>query len=313
MSYFPLNYEKINQLSSYNIPTSVKSRNNKAFDFWCRVLYERIAYSLKITTPWEDSQNAQINLLKYTLFRVGFGLVAQDKKFGSFFMPCTVHGCGFLYQPIKAVIANPLLEKEYTIDEDCAIVKLRPDYRGCWDIIAYFAEKLSLVDNSMNIALINSKNAFMLFAKNKAAAQAMKKGQDLINSGEPSIVFDSRVLVKDDNVSGSEPIIKLDFKPLENVQVALSTFELYTNLLNEFDNMIGINTLPYSNKKERMVVDEANSKKVESQSMVTVWKEEIEKGFNKANELFNLNLKVELRNDEDGDGLPETTLSEEAE
>ena len=58
-----------------------------------------------------------------------------------------------------------------------------PDYRGIFDTISYYAEKLSTLDNAINLSIINSKFAFMIAAKNKACAEAIKKMLDRINKG----------------------------------------------------------------------------------------------------------------------------------
>ena len=55
--------------------------------------------------------------------------------------------------------------------------------------------------------------------------------------------------------------------------------------------------IPNSNidKKERMITDEVNSNNVETRSLVSVWFDSVNKSFEKINEMFGLNLKIEWR------------------
>ena len=89
-----------------------------------------------------------------------------------------MNGYDFYYQPTEAIISNPRYDARLKIGEECEILKLTPDYFGIWDIISYYSEKLSVLDNAINMSLINNKFAFLLGARNKAAGEALKKMLD---------------------------------------------------------------------------------------------------------------------------------------
>ena len=58
-----------------------------------------------------------------------------------------------------------------------------------------------------------------------------------------------------------------------------------------FFNDIGV---PNANteKKERLITDEVNANNIETQTKFSLWLDEIKRGFEKANKLFNLDLSV---------------------
>lgn len=291
--YKPYYYVSLNKEAGTYFPSSIKSRNNKSFKFWERALFQRAISVIEFNFP-EEWQGERKDFILWSLFRYGYGVVAKNSKYGTFFQPCTLNGYDFYYQPTEALVSNPhlaILKSKFTIHKDCELIKLTPDYQGIFDIIDYYAEKLSLLDNAINMSLINSKFAFVFGAKNKSGTQAIKKIMDLINKGEPAVVFDSRI--SDDTQSESEPWQFVDFKVKENYLTDKQLQDFQT-ILNNFDCEIGIPTIPYQ-KKERMVSDEANSKQLESIARCTIWVDSLNNSFKKVNKMFGMNLSAKLR------------------
>ena len=66
-------------------------------------------------------------------------------------------------------------------------------------------------------------------------------------------------------------------------------------LENKFNTDIGFNN-SNTDKKERLIKDEVNSNNEEVRSKATLWKECIEKSFERVNKMFDLNLSVRFRN-----------------
>jgi hypothetical protein len=194
--------------------------------------------------------------------------------FGLGFQPCGLSGYDFYYQPTNALIANPALTKslDLKIHEECELLKLTPDYRGIWDILEFYAEKLSLLDNAINISLINNKYAFFLGAKNKAAGQALKKMLDLVNKGEPAVVWDMKLL--NDPTDKDTPFQEWKQENLKNNYLTTDQLLDFHTIINDFDAEVGIPTVPYQ-KKERMVTDEATSRTIDSQARSLIWIESL--------------------------------------
>lgn len=292
--YYPLNYNQINAGAGTYSPSSVKSFNNKTFAYWERSLFQRAASVFNFTLP--DNWGGKIkDFFIYCLYRFGFLAVSQNDKYGTFFQPCTLSGYNFYYQPNKCIISNPDYHAELEIGTECEILKLTPDYRGAYDIISYYAEKLSLLDNAINMSLINNKFAFILGAKNKSAAQAIKKILDKVNKGEPAVIYDSRII--DDERSKDTPFQFLERKDLKNSYLTTMQLMDFQTIINNFDAEIGIPTIPYQ-KKERMVSDEAQSRHIDSVSRITVWLNTLRGSIKEIKALYpDITLDVRLRDD----------------
>lgn len=291
MKYTPLNYEQINVIEGTYTPSMVKSFNNKTYAFWERALFQRAASVLKFTLPDTWQGNVK-DFFTYCLFRYGYIAISEDSEHGKYFQPCTLTGYNFYYQPTNALISNPQLQADLKIGTDCELLKLTPDYLGVWDIISYYAEKLSVLDNAINMSLINSKFAFLIAARNKAAAAALKKIFDKLNSGEPAVFFDKALL--NDQTDKAEPWQFLERKNLKESYLTTSQLQDFQTILNNFDTEIGIPTVPYQ-KKERMVTSEAESKIIDATSRSLVWYETLKSCINVINEHYDIGLDVELR------------------
>lgn len=291
--YIPLNYEQINNINGHISPSQFKYGNNYSFNFWERALFHRITSVLKFTFPteWQRAKD----FILYGLFMNGFMGVAEDKDVGLFCQVCSLKGYDFYYQPKSFIVTNPKFteSKEYEIGETGELLKLTPDFMGAWDIIGYFASKLSLLDNAIDIGLINCKFPWIVGAKTKSSAQALKKIYDKANKGEPLIIFDQRINSSEEGRDDS-PFQFLELGADLNHYIVPSQLQDFQTILNQFDTEIGIPTVPYQ-KKERMVESEADSKQIESVARLTTWVECLQNSMEIINKHFNTNLSVEMR------------------
>lgn len=290
--YFPLNYEKINiGAGTYN-PSPVKAYNNITFNYWYRWLFQRATSVFDFTLP-DEWQGKRKDFFLWCLFKYGFVAITYTDEFGYIFQPCTLSGYDLYYQPTRAIITNPVYKAELKIGVDCELLKMTPDYFGVVDIIAYYAEKLSTLDGAINMSLINNKFAFMLMAKNKPMAEALKKVMDKINKGEPTIIVDQKVF--NDKVDGDEPWQFLDRPNLKQSYITTEQLQDFNTILNNFDAEIGIPTIPYQ-KKERMVTSEAESRILDSSAKSIVWYECLESSIKTINDIYpDLNIDVKMR------------------
>lgn len=292
--YKPRFWKEINLKDVFKFPNTIKQRNNIAYDYWERALFQRAISVLEFDFD-KVFKGEEIDFILYSLFKRGYGVVAYDDEYGILYQPCTLKGYNLYYQPTSVLISNPLLSKEFEIHENCELLKLTPDYIGIWDIISYYAGKLAELDNAINISLVNSKYSFVLSGKTKNAVSTLKKIMDKINQGEPSVYIDSRVL--DDVKSEDSPFNYLDLNVKERYILDMLLKDFQT-ILNNFDNEIGIPTIPYE-KKERLVEAEAKSKNIESVARCTTWVESLTNSFELINEMFDTNMSVRLRYLED--------------
>lgn len=292
MFYHPLNYEQINNLAGHYNPSQVKAYNNASFWFWERSLFQRACSTIEINDLPESWRGSVRDFLYYCLFRLGFVSVFENVNFGVSFQPCTLSGYDFYYQPSRALITNPALETslDLKIHQDCELIKLTPDYRGAWDIISYYAEKLSCLDNAINMSIINNKYAFVLASKTKAGAEALKKVIDKVNKGEPAVILDKPISSEITDKSG-ELFWSWDQGNLKERYLTTEQLKDFQTLINNFDAEVGIPTIPYE-KKERMVTGEAESRVIDSSCRSLVWFRCLEESIKQVNDMFGLNITV---------------------
>ena len=299
--YTPLNYQQINVAAGSYTPSDVKNYNNKTFAFWERALFQRAQSVLDFEVPPEWDGKVK-DFFLYCLFKYGFICISENDEFGQFFQPCTLSGFDFYYQPTTAIIANPKYSEELTIDKDCALLKLTPDYIGAWDVIWYYAEKLSILDNAINMSLINNKFAFFLGARNKGAGQALKKMLDLVNQGEPAVVYDIKLL--NDPTDKEMPFQQWQRDNLKNSYLTTDQLMDFQTLINNFDAEVGIPTIPYQ-KKERMVTDEATARTYDAKARSITWFNTLTSSIDEIKKLYpDINLSVKLHYDET-EGTPQ--------
>lgn len=296
--YLPFSYDQINVAEGTYIPSTVKKYNNQAFKFWERAFFQRACSTLKIGMPKVWSEPGMKDLLYYTLFAFGFCGCGELPEIGKWFNPVTISGFDFYYRPRKMILTNPYYNKsvEMEIGKDGELIRMTPDLMGVWDIIAYHAEKMALMDPAVNTAIINSKFAYFVGAKNKAAAEVLKKLFDRINSGEPAVFFDKKLA--NDGTDKEEPWQSLMRDNLKQSYIVTDLLRDMQTIINDFDAEIGIPTVPYQ-KKERMVTDEAVSRQMDATSRSVVWYEHLRDSFETVNNFLGFEgddkLTVELR------------------
>lgn len=301
MIYAPFNYNQLNIASGTYSPSTVKSYNNQVFRFWERALYQRAISVIDFEgLPFDGAVKDFFQYCLYSYGYVGF-IDTHDPEYGKIFQPGTLKGFDIYYQPTDFLVANPYLPasltKEYHISKDCELLKLTPDYFGITDIVSYFAERLATIDGAINMSLINSKLAYIIGAKNKASARAIKHIMDEINKGNPAVVYDKDLLVPNDPDDKKEPWQLWD-RHVKESYITADLLQDQASILRAFDSEIGIPTIPYE-KKERMVTSEANSKTYDAVSRSTVWLNTLNDSLIKVNEFMGTNISAKLHYDEE--------------
>lgn len=290
--YIPLNYDHINLRAGTYQPSPVKNRNNRSFDYYVRTLFQRATTVFE----WELPENWDGNIkdfFLYCLFRFGYVVISDFDEFGMGFQPCSLSGYNFYYQPTSALISNPALDDSLnlTLGRDGELLKLTPDYMGVWDVLEIHAKKLALLDEAIEMAEINNKFAFFLGAKNKAAGQAIKKMLDLVNKGEPAVVWDMKLM----NDPTDKDVPWQEWKRDINEKLTTELLSNFRTIIADFDAEIGIPTNGFE-KKERMITDEANIKQADGKARSVTWYETIESSIMKIKKLYpDIRLSCRMR------------------
>lgn len=297
----------INVANSYITPTTVKYADSASYHYWLRSFYERLLSTIDFKLP-EQWQGEIGDFFKWCLVTCGYVAIFDTEEFGLAFQPGSLGGYSFYYQPTHILISNPKFNKRLEIHEECELLKMTPDYLGLWDIIHRFALQCSLMDPGINISLINNKYSKLFFAKDKAAAATIQKAFDLINQGEPAVVFDE-ALANDRNKEA--PFQFWVEEDLQKNYITDKQLQDLQTIINQFDAEIGIPTVPYQ-KKERMVTKEASSKEADSRARCTTWirclessKEQIVKMFPQLQGSLNFTLTFPEDDPEDPEEVNE--------
>ena len=290
--YIPLNYDHINLRAGTYQPSPVKNRNNRSFDYYVRTLFQRATTVFE----WELPENWDGNIkdfFLYCLFRFGYVVISDFDEFGMGFQPCSLSGYNFYYQPTNALISNQALNEslDLVLGRDGELLKLTPDYMGVWDVLEIHAKKLALLDEAIEMAEINNKFAFFLGAKNKAAGQAIKKMLDLVNKGEPAVVWDMKLM----NDPRDKDVPWQEWKRDINEKLTTELLSNFRTIIADFDAEIGIPTNGFE-KKERMITDEANIKQADGKARSVTWYETLESSIMKIKKLYpDIRLSCRMR------------------
>lgn len=285
-NYYPFNYESIELYNSWVKPTAVHTLDNATCWFFERTLFQRFCsiWKWKIPDLWQKP------FMEWVLYMGGFMLLFREAEYGIIPMYGSFTGFNVFYFPTRAYVHTNLLSRDdLRIGENCAIVRLAPDFFGVADIINFYAEKLTLASQALDMNLINSKLANVFGAHSKGEAEAIKAVLDKIYSGEPAAVFEPSKQSRGDIDPWS--VFNRDIKA---GFIAPDLLSVYRSIFREFDTEIGI---PNANtdKRERLITDEVNQNNVETMSRVKVFEQTMRRDIEEAKRIFpELDISVKL-------------------
>ena len=285
----PVGYGDINLYESSFSPSTVHVKNVALQRYFRKYLLQKAISVFKWTLPEEWDHD----YFKYMLYGVGYIAVLNTRSFGVICQTGALGGYNLYYRPSYIIITNPLLKQTITanINQDCALIKLQPDYSSIMDIVGFYADQMALCAEAIGMNLVNVKTSTVFGAENKTQAETFKKAFDVVNGGDVAVVV-GKNLFDDTGKPKWFPFV-------QNMKEQYITSDLLSDMRKieaMFDTRIGI---PNANtdKKERLVTDEINANNVETATMCEQWLESIRKGIDKANDMYNLSLAVDWRVD----------------
>mgnify|MGYP002624595597 CR=1 FL=1 len=285
----PIPFDVENIAASSYTPRGVIKSNNAAFRFFCRYLWEKILSVYTFKLPKTFGKELFLN----ALFANGVVTVIETAQYGLLAQWGNFGGYNVNYQPRYMLFSNPLLPeysgRELIIGQDCAVIRLTEDWRGVLDLISFYAGKLALASQAVDVNLVNSKLAYVFAAKDKTQAQSFKKLMDTINSGETSVVTDKSLF--GENGEAQWQAFEQNLKQTYLVTDLLNDF---AKIEDEFNTRIGI---PNANteKRERLIKDEVNANNVETSILAAGWLENIRDGCKMVKEMYGAEITVDWR------------------
>lgn len=294
--WHPMAYDDLKRQLFAERPRDVDGVANQSTWYHSRKLLRQLFGRFEFTMP----KDWPLDYFMSNLFIAG-EICITDTAAGVIPLRCGHSGINMYNEPTECIIANPVLgEMRRVIGEECALVRINPDYSGVMDIINRYAVMLAMCDSSMAVTLMNAKVAFIGMSSSKAQSNTMKKMYDELSMGKPAIFVNGDAVNKENFFFNN---VKQNFVGEEIQRVKRM-------IQNDFLTEIGLNNANLD-KRERMIQSEVDANNEEIQNNVQLWLDNIRDGFRIANDLYDLNLKVNLRKwknelSESG-GLSETT------
>lgn len=282
----PFDYATENWYNAERSPSSIHVKNTDLRSYFFRYLMQKAISVFKWTIPEEWDKD----FFLYTLYGMGYVVVLDIPKYGVICQPGALTGYNLYYRPAKVIVTNPLFKTTTrTIDKDCAVIKLMPDYSGILDKVGYYADLLALCAESAGMNIVNIKFGTVFGAENQQQAQTFKKLFDKLST-EPAVAVGKKLF---DDATG-EP----RWHPFtQNIKESYVLSDLLSDM-RKIEAMFATDFgIPNSNtdKRERLITDEVNSNNVETATTCELWLETLRKGMAKANDLFGVNLAVDWR------------------
>lgn len=287
-SGIPAAYDYINIYNSVQQPSTVHCKNANLTWYFKRYLLQKIisVFEFKdLPETWSK------DYFLYVLFINGYVAIINTDKFGVIPQHCSLQGYDVFYRPTNAVIANPLLRGllQPRIGEECELIRMQPDYCGCWDIVEVYADMLALALEGLGVNLVNSKFAYIFGAEDKAAAESFKKLYDNIQKGDPA-VFTGKELFNEQGELG----IQLLTQNLQQNYIAGDILDDMAKIDSRFNTDIGIPNVNIA-KASGVSQSEVDSNNIDTRSKCELWLETMRDGVEKVNNMFDLNISVALR------------------
>ncbi|MBO7261171.1 MAG: hypothetical protein J6U97_06770 [Bacteroidaceae bacterium] len=290
-----LSMSEINNVLESAILPPIKGINNITALYFRKYLFQKLLSAFKWSLPelWNK------DYFQYILYGIGYICVFDSGTDGFGVIPqrCGIFGYNLYYQPRQVVITNPLLPntRYKTINEDCVVLKINPNYTGVLDIIDYYAVKMAMLSADLESNLFNSKLSYLFTVKNQATANAVKKLYDKIAEGDPAVVVDKDL--RNEDGSANWEVFQQN---LSGNYIASDLLQDMRRIENEFCCKVGIPTTN-TEKRERMSEVEVTRNDIETESLIDGWIERLTDDINKVNHMFpNVNIKVERRWNNDG-------------
>ena len=285
-------YDFINRYNAHIKPSTVHSQENATAWYFRRYLIQKVISVYEFDGVPE---NWNKNYFLYTLFMLGFCAVVRTDKYGVICQQCGLQGYNIYYQPTEAVISNPLLTGILTprIGVECELVKMQPDYGSCWDIVSYYADLLALATESLAVNITNSKLAYVFACQDKTVAESFKKMFDQINEGNPAVFADKKLF--DDN---GDPLWTTFQNNLKQNYVAGDMLNDMLKIDARFCTEIGIPNVNLA-KKSGVTDNEVEANNIDTKSKAALWLETIQESLDKVNDMFDLNIRVKFRFDQE--------------
>lgn len=281
----------MNMLDRSYVPSRYLDGRDMEYRFWFRALLMDLNSMLdfqNLPKSWPE------NFLKLCLYSAGFVGVFQSYNFGDkddnnvAFNPCTFGGYDFYYQPAYIIVTNPKLQKRFTIDKDCVLLKINEDYCGIFDIVDYYSTKLAHFSTALNMAAANAKIPAIFTCNTEVERRTIEAAYDDTQSGKPIMIVKNPE--NSTEVMPTKNIVEAVYKELKQSYIGTELIDNIHQILNMWYETIGYPVTV--DKNSHILNQEADFQFAQSSAKVKTWTNMLNIGFDKINDMFGTNMEV---------------------
>lgn len=288
-------YDFINGYESRQQPSNIHLTNTADFHMYFRYFLQKVTSAIIIDnfpSEWEWDYFMDVLIL------AGHIGVINTSRFGVIPQQCNPYGYNVFYHPTNIIVTNPVFsanqQTDFVIGDECEVITLTPDWRGCGDIINAYAQRCALVWSDVDVAGALSKLGYVFAAKDKAVAETYKAMLDDIMSGKLGVVTGAKLF--DENSNAMYQLFDNDVS--KNFEIVTKGIEAVAKLIQRFDEEIGLPTV--QEKKERLISSEVNARMPSILSKIELWVDCINRSLERVNSMFGYNMTARLRHGGEG-------------
>ena len=262
----------------FNNEELLKMSNNTTFQ---KYFNQFMLLALNIF-EWENlPEGIETRHIEKPLIENGYSFFYNDSDFGYVCLPCTIVGFNIYNEPTEVTINNQIIHKTMKI-EDGVLIQNNDLKTGLYPIIINYVSRLSEIETSINTNIYQQKFPFIIECSkdNEYSVRQMMKN---IHENEPYILVKKKLDLMD---------IKVD--DLSVPYVADKLLDDKKKIENELLTLFGLNNV--GDKKERLIVDEANANNDYINRNVDLLYKNRKLPCDKINEKFGLNISVKRVN-----------------
>lgn len=288
-------YDFINAYESRQQPSNIHLTNTADFHMYFRYFLQKVTSAIIIDNfpaEWEWDYFMDVLIL------AGHIGVINTSRFGVIPQQCNPYGYNVFYHPTNIIVTNPVFsaseQTDFVIGDECEVITLTPDWRGCGDIINAYAQRCALVWSDVDVAGALSKLGYVFAAKDKAVAETYKALLDDIMSGKLGVVTGAKLF--DENSNAMYQLFDNDVS--KNFEIVTKGIDAVAKLIQRFDEEIGLPTV--QEKKERLISSEVETRLPSILSKIELWVDCINRSLEKVNRMFGYTMKARLRHGGEG-------------
>lgn len=283
----PLNSNEMMFYKSLLDNSGLSVTNTWMANFYRIYFYNKI-YSILQINDLPDSIDERF--FKNRILTRGFLGIFETDKYGLIASDVALTDLDIYYNPTKMDAVNPKFTEIYrrTIDVDGCLIKLSPNFETVLPIVYYYADLMAVAVQGIDSNVLNSKLAYVFACGNQTEANSFKKMFDEIANGYPAVFEDKKLFDDDGNLK-----VQMFNNNINNTFIADKLMKLKTDIENEFNAFIGLNTVN-TEKKERLITSEVELSNNNNKLLIELWQNTLNDGLKKVNAMFGTNINATL-------------------